>query len=89
MSSHRLEVEVGIWKKLATIPYADRLCTLCHKLEDEFHFIFECDRYRDEYRLYFTSEVKTSIFTSGLATSENIYVFTSRVKYDWYSSQKC
>ena len=41
------DVEVGRWKKPVKIPYDNRLCTLCHKLEDEFHFSFECNRYRE------------------------------------------
>ena len=47
LSSHRLEVETGRWAKPNAIPFENRLCSTCQRLEDEFHFIFECSRYRD------------------------------------------
>ena len=43
LSSHRLEVETGRW----AIPFENRLCSTCQRLEDEFHFIFECSKYHD------------------------------------------
>ena len=45
LSSHRLEVETGRWAKPNGIPFENRLCSTCQRLEDEFHFIFECSRY--------------------------------------------
>ena len=54
----------------------------------EIQSIFVClvnrgyQQYCDEYQLYFTSEVKTSIFTSGVAMSENTHVLPSRMKYN-------
>ena len=42
LSSHRLNVEVGRWNNT---PVNERLCTTCNVLEDEFHFIFECQRF--------------------------------------------
>ena len=39
LSSHKLMIERGRW--LNILP-KDRLCTLCNKLEDEFHVICEC-----------------------------------------------
>ena len=42
VSSHRLFVEVGRWNNT---PLDDRKCNYCLKLEDEFHFIFECTLY--------------------------------------------
>ena len=38
LSSHKLMIEGGRW--LNILP-KDRLCTLCNKLEDEFHVICE------------------------------------------------
>ena len=52
MSSHRLEVETGRWARPNAIPFAERLCKICNKLEDEFHFIFECPVYSDLRKLY-------------------------------------
>ena len=45
MSSHRLEVEVGRWKKPNRVPISDRKCSSCQTLE--YHFILECKIYID------------------------------------------
>ena len=49
LSSHKLMIERGRW--LNILP-KDRLCTLCNKLEDEFHVICECPRYDTCRKLY-------------------------------------
>ena len=46
MSSHRLKVD-GRWQKPTAISFNERKCTLCLKLEDEFHFLLECSLYKD------------------------------------------
>ena len=51
-SSHRLEVEVGRWVKLERVPFEHRMCTTCNLLEDEYHFVIECQRYNDIRRKY-------------------------------------
>ena len=44
LSSHRLEVEAGRWARPSAIPFSERLCNACNKLEDEYfaleHYIF-------------------------------------------------
>ena len=45
--SHRLQIEVGRWSRPNRTPINDRKCCLCDKLEDEFHFLFECRVYAD------------------------------------------
>ena len=45
LSSHRLEIEVGRWSRPNRTPIGDRKCRICDKLEDEFHFWFECQLY--------------------------------------------
>ena len=52
VSSHNLKVEFGRWHKPRSIPLADRKCTICDKLEDEFHFILECSLYYDLRKQY-------------------------------------
>lgn len=52
VSSHRLEVEAGRWARPVRIDYDNRKCRICNKLEDEFHFIFECPIYTDLRKLY-------------------------------------
>ena len=47
VSSHRLEIEVGIWSRPNRAPLDERKCFRCQKLEDEFHFLFECELYSD------------------------------------------
>ena len=47
--SHKLLVERGRW---LNILHNDRLCTICNKLEDEFHVICECPRYDTCRKLY-------------------------------------
>ena len=44
MSSHRLKVETGRRHKPEAIPYNDRKCTFCSKLEDEFYALLECTK---------------------------------------------
>ena len=45
MSSHRLEVEMGRWKRPVKVAYGERKCRVCGVLEDEFHFLIECPIY--------------------------------------------
>ena len=41
MSSHSLRIETGRWER-PPIPRQDRMCNVCHKLGDEYHFLLEC-----------------------------------------------
>lgn len=43
--SHRLCIEVGRWHRPVSIPINERLCTTCNILEDEYHFVMECQLY--------------------------------------------
>ena len=45
MSSHRLEIESGRWTRPNSTPLDDRKCNLCNILEDEFHFVLECNMF--------------------------------------------
>ena len=49
LSSHRYNIETGRWGK-NKIPRADRQCTLCNVIEDEFHVLIICPRYVNERR---------------------------------------
>ena len=44
LSSHRLQIEAGRW---TGTPLNERKCFYCNNIEDEYHFIIECDFYRD------------------------------------------
>ena len=56
-NSHLLEIEHG--KHLGKLAH-DRLCSVCHAVEDEFHFIMVCPLY-NELRHNFLAEI-TSMF---------------------------
>ena len=45
-SSHGLRVETGRWER-PVVQYGSRLCHVCHKLDDEYHLLLECDRYAE------------------------------------------
>ena len=45
ISAHRLHIERGRYTRPRT-RVEDRLCSVCNKIEDQFHFMFECEKYR-------------------------------------------
>ena len=45
-SSHRLGVETGRWAR-PKIAYNDRKCDVCQVLDDEYHFVLECQRHTE------------------------------------------
>ena len=47
MSSHRLAFESGRWVRPTRIPIDERKCSLCQVLEDEYHFVLECNVYAE------------------------------------------
>ena len=47
MSSHRLAIELGRWVRPTRIPIDERKCSLCQVLEDEYHFVLECNVYAE------------------------------------------
>ena len=55
VSSHRLEIEAGRWVRPHSIPINYRNCLVCQVLEDEFHFILECQMYTELRRKYILS----------------------------------
>ena len=82
-SSHRLRVETGRWER-PVIPYESRICTMCHKLDDEFHFLFECPRYHDIRRQYLPTyfRVRPSMFKCiELLNTNNDKTVRSLAKY--------
>ena len=50
LSSHRLEVECGRWRKPVSVPFQDRKCKQCNTLEDEYHFL--CKNYTELRKTY-------------------------------------
>ena len=45
MSSHRLEIEAGRWVRVNRFPVNERKRVLFNVMEDEYHFVLECERY--------------------------------------------
>ena len=46
LGSHKLKIETGRWNRT---PRAERLCTTCCELGDEFHILYNCSEiYRDD-----------------------------------------
>ena len=45
-------IETGRWYKSISIPYNDRKCIVCDKLDDEYHFVIECTLLHDLRKLY-------------------------------------
>ena len=65
-SIHKLEIETGRWNKT---PREERICKQCilNKIEDEKHFLFECQMYINERQeLYNTIETKININPSQI-----------------------
>ncbi len=71
VSSHRLAIESGRWNRT---PVNNRICEVCARLEDEYHFILECVMYADiriKYiRRYYRHRPNMAKFTE-LIKSEN------------------
>ena len=74
MSSHRLNVETGRWHKPVPIPYELRKCVNCDVLEDEYHFIIECNMFSELRLLYIPRKyyIRPSMFKFvSLVLSDN------------------
>ena len=101
LSSQRLEIEVGRWKKLTR---EERICRSCElgKVENETHFLFECPRYMQK-RILMYNFIKEkvgiemrkeyeqfnnlrSLFTAGeLSTSNAI----GKYIYECFRERRC
>ena len=86
MSSHRLAIESGRLTRPARIPVDERKCTHCELVEDEYHFVLECNIYselRNRYiPKYFWRRPSMLKFTELMNTSNikilrnlSIYIF--------------
>ena len=73
-SSHHLAIETGRWHKSISIPYNDRKCIVCDKLDDEYHCVCECTLLNDLRQLYIDKyhwERPCMFKLIALMTSEN------------------
>ena len=92
LSSHRLLIERGRW--LSILP-ADRICTDCNMIEDEYHAVCICTRYVDIRKHYIKRyyRVKPSMFkfvqllnTDNIKEMQKLAVFIKIlfIKYNLY-----
>ena len=47
MSCHRLEVETDRWTRPEKTPFENRKCKFCNNLEDGYHFVLQCELYKE------------------------------------------
>ena len=59
---------------------SDRLCRVCNILEDEIHFLIDCEKYKNERELMFNNV--NTIFPSFQSISD------SRIKFIFLMSQE-
>jgi hypothetical protein len=75
MSSHRLAVESGRWRKPECFPFIERLCHICNILEDKYHFVLVCDMFKElntKYiKIYYWNHPSNFQFIA-LMTTENV-----------------
>ena len=83
ISCHPLQIEKGRYHRPRPIPAGRRYCPLCHKrgrdvVEDETHFLLECNSYADERCLVFQSTAAhlPSLFSS-LGVEQKFVLLTS------------
>ena len=72
ISAHRLHIERGRYTRPRT-SVEDRLCSVCKEIEDEFHFMFECEKYR-VYRNNLFEVIKESDIILSDCNRENLVI---------------
>ena len=45
ISAHNLNIEKGRHKRPVKVPKEDRVCDLCSEVEDEFHYVINCQKF--------------------------------------------
>ena len=57
LGSHHLNIERGRWNNTLL---ADRKCTICNDIEDEFHFVVICTQFHDLRKKYLPKSLYTN-----------------------------
>ena len=77
ISAHDLEIERGRWTNPIT-PVENRLCPYCNLVEDEIHFLFQCELYTNDRVAFFN---KVNQYTPGFLDLEQpdkfLFLFTN------------
>ena len=55
--AHRLEIEAGRWARPVRVEFKNRKCLACNKLQDEYHFAFECQMYKNLRNKYIDKKI--------------------------------
>ena len=76
--SHSLEIERGRYTNPKTPAYL-RLCSECHEVEDEIHFLITCKRYENERRHLFDSIIRIQADFEALDDQEK-FVYLMRLE---------
>ena len=82
--NHKLAVVTGKWHKPRPIPYAERLCPVCNVIEDEYHVVLECIRFRQLRKRYIPSNFwqRPSMFKLvSLFSTNNANTLQNLAKY--------
>ena len=71
-----IAIETGRWR---SVPVEERLCVLCtdHKVEDEFHFLFECSAYHAERVDFLSIITRTCLDFNEKSTNEKWIIIMS------------
>ena len=86
--NHTLSVVTGKWHKPRPIPYDQRVCNVCNKLEDEYHVIFECTKFTSLRNKYIPVEARSHpsmgklvslLATTHVPTLRNLAIFIYKI----------
>ena len=87
-SSHSLNIETGRHGK-NKCPVNERLCTLCHTIEDEPHFIITCPRYSEERKyMYDACFLNDDLFFQLSEIEKFTYIMSSQSQNHLYHISK-
>jgi hypothetical protein len=79
ISSHKLEIEAGRYKKVESNMRFCKLCVNSNLIEDEVHFMIDCDSYRNE---------RTQLYESLSKLCMNFNNLNSEQKFVWMFSNE-
>ena len=80
VSSHRLQIELGRYKK---VPKEKRLCELClsGEVEDEIHFVTSCERYDNKRKAFYDTILSLNKHFGNLSKKDKfIWLFSNENK---------
>ena len=82
LSNHKLMIELGRYTNPKT-PRAERLCSLCDAVEDEYHAVFTCPKYTNIRRKYdhlLTSNSISDFLNPSTANARHVACFLHEIE---------